>query len=269
MTRTLSLIAAASFVLAVACLSGAAALGWHGLAHHHWGPWGRHWNIHVRDRDGEDVWVGDHNVIADGAQTTREIAWNGGDRLDLDLSADVTFNQGPGPAKLVISGPAEAVQNVELSGSHLQFADDADYSGPLKVTLSAPNVRSFAINGYGDLAINGYDQDELDLDVSGSGNVTAKGKARALKLDISGERRRRRRQPGGRQRRRGHIRLRQGLDRAGQRRGPAHLRRRRNRPHDPPRQAEQRRLRLRPHRRRRRRRAARCAGAARTPRMRP
>jgi hypothetical protein len=186
MTRTISLIAAASFVLAVACLSGAAALGWHGMAHHHWGPWGHGiWNVHVRD-DGKDDWTASHRFTADGAQTTREIAWNGGDSLDLDLGADVTFNQAPGPAKLVISGPAEAVQAVQLSGSHLQFANDVDYSGPLQVTLTAPNVRHFGINGSGQLAINGYDQDELSLDVSGSGNVVAKGKARALKLDISG-----------------------------------------------------------------------------------
>lgn len=187
MTRTLVLISAASFVLAVACLSGAAALGWHGLRHHHWGPWGNGWNIHVRDDNGQDVWVGRHADGADGAQTTREIAWTGGDRLDLDVGADVTFTQGgPGQGKLVITGPAGAVQNLELSGSHLQFANDTDYSGPLKVTMTAPNVKSFAINGSGNLAINNYDQDDLDLDVSGSGNVTAKGKARALKLDISG-----------------------------------------------------------------------------------
>jgi hypothetical protein len=189
MIKSLFIIAGASFVLAAACFAGAAAVGgsdmWWG---HHgpWGPWTRSWNVHVRDDNGRDVWVGDHRDIADGAQTTREIAWNGGDRLDLDIGADVTFTQAPGPAKLTISGPSEAVQAVELSGSHLQFKDDADYSSPLTVTLTAPNVRTFAINGSGDLAINGYDQDDLDLDVSGSGNVTAKGKARALKLDISG-----------------------------------------------------------------------------------
>jgi hypothetical protein len=182
MTRTISLIAAASFVLAVACLSGAAALGWHGFAHHHWG---RNWNVRIDDH-GRNVWLGDHTETAEGAQTTREIAWGGGDRLDLDIGANVTFTQAPGPAKLVISGPGEAVQAVQLSGSHLQFANDLDYSGPLNVTLSAPNVRHFAINGSGELAINGYDQDELSLNVSGSGNVTASGKARALKLDISG-----------------------------------------------------------------------------------
>jgi hypothetical protein len=188
MIKSLFIIAGASFVLAAACFAGAAAFGggpwWWG---HHWGPWGPNWNVDFRDDGGKDRWGAGHNVTADGAQTTREIAWNGGDRLDLDVGADVTFNQAPGPAKLVISGPAEAVQNVELSGSHLQFGNDVDYAGgPLKVTLTAPAVRHFAIKGSGDLAINGYDQDQLDVDVSGSGNVTAHGKARALKLDISG-----------------------------------------------------------------------------------
>ena len=188
MTRTLGLIAVASFVLAVACLSAAAALGWHGFHdHHRWGPLSNNWSVDFRDDDhGKDRWVAGHNVTDDAAQTTREIAWNGGDRLDLDVAADVTFTQAPGPAKLTISGPSEAVQNIVLSGSHLQFANDVDDDGPLKVTLTAPAVRHFAINGSGDLAINNYDQDQLDLDVSGSGNVTAHGKARALKLDISG-----------------------------------------------------------------------------------
>ena len=77
MTRTLVLIAAASFVLAVGCLSGAAALGWHGVTHHNWGPWPHGWNIHVRDHDGDDVTVDDRGAMANGAQTTREIAWNG------------------------------------------------------------------------------------------------------------------------------------------------------------------------------------------------
>ena len=188
MIKSMFIIAGASFVLAAACFAGAAAFGggdqWWG---HHWGPWPHGaWNIHVRDDDRKGEWIADHSFTADGAQTTREIVWNGGDRLDLDIGADVTFTQAPGPAKLTITGPSDAVQAVELSGSHLQFANDIDYSGPLKVTLTAPDVRHFAINGSGALAINDYDQDELDLDVAGSGNVTAHGKARALKLDISG-----------------------------------------------------------------------------------
>ncbi len=270
MTRTLVLIAAASFVLAVGCLSGAAALGWHGVSHHNWGPWGHGhgWNIHVRDHDGDDVTVDDHGAMANGAQTTREIAWNGGDRLDLDIGANVIFNQAPGPAKLVISGPSGAVQDVELSGSHLQFAHDTDDDGPLQVTLTAPNVHSFAINGSGDLAINNYDQDELERRRQRQRQRHRQGQGARAEAGHLRQRRRRRRKPRLRQRRRGHFRLRQGLDRPGERSGPAHLRRRRDRPHEPPVQGEQRRLRLRPHRRRRRRGAdaaglTRAAGASR------
>jgi hypothetical protein len=189
MTKTLSLIAAASFVLAVACLSGAAALGWNGIHHH----LGKHWddNWQVRMGDGKDVrWISHYttNDGADGTSATREIAWNGGDRLDVDLAADVQFIQSPGPAKLVVTGPKDAVDHVVLDGSHLQYADDdGNNSGPIKVTLSAPDVRHFAINGSGGLTIDGFNQDDLDVAVSGSGNVTAKGKARDVKLDISGD----------------------------------------------------------------------------------
>jgi hypothetical protein len=189
MTKTLTLIAAASFVLAVACLSGAAALGWHGVHGHHWN-WGPgNWTMEVRDSD-NDVHTISHfstSDSADGSSATREIAWNGTDKLDVDIDADVQFTQAPGPAKLVVSGPKDAVEHVVLDGSHLQYDDNGDYSGKLKVTLSAPNVSQFAINGSGALAIDGYNQDQLGVDVSGSGDVTAKGKTRQVKLDISGD----------------------------------------------------------------------------------
>ncbi|HEY1751610.1 MAG TPA: DUF2807 domain-containing protein [Caulobacteraceae bacterium] len=188
MTKTLTLIAAASFVLAVACLSGAAALGWNGVHDHHLG-WGHNWSINMDD-GGHDVRSISHystSDSADGSTATREIAWNGTDKLDLDIAADVQFTQAPGPAKLVVTGPKDAVEHVVLDGSHLQYDDDGDYSGKLQVTLSAPNVSRFAINGAGALAIDGYNQDQLAVDVSGSGDVTAKGRTRDLSVDISGD----------------------------------------------------------------------------------
>jgi hypothetical protein len=188
MTKTLTLIAAASFVLAVACLSGAAALGWHGVHGHHWN-FNPNWSVNVRDDDTNEVRTISHFSTSDGADgsATREIAWNGTDKLDIDIDADVQFTQAPGPAKLVVSGPKDAVEHVVLDGSHLEYDDNGDYSGKLKVTLTAPNVSQFAINGSGALAIDGYNQDQLAVDVSGSGNVTAKGKTHQVKLDISGD----------------------------------------------------------------------------------
>jgi hypothetical protein len=186
MTRTLVLIAGASFVLAVACLSGAGALGWNAARHH---PWDN-WNIRLGD-DHDWRFIGHESRTIDdsgsGATATRELTWNGGDSLDIGLPAKVRFTQAPGPAKLVVTGPKDEVDHIVLSGSQLRFDDDGDYDGPLTVTLTAPDVRHFGISGAADLAIAGYAQDDLDIDVSGSGTVTAAGKAKSVKLDISGD----------------------------------------------------------------------------------
>jgi len=189
MIRTLALIAGASFVLAVACLGGASALGAFDVAHHGWnGNWtfdlgdGHHvrWS---RSDDGDN----DSDSKADSTPTTREIVWGGADGLDVDVPADVQFTQAAGPAKLVVTGPKDAIDHLTLSGSHLQFDDDGDYDGRITVALSAPDVHRFALNGDGKLSITGYDQDELDIDVSGHGDVSAKGKTKQAKLDISGD----------------------------------------------------------------------------------
>jgi hypothetical protein len=184
MTRTLLLIAGASFVLAAACLSGAAALGWNGVHRH---GWGHNWNIDFSDDHGQH-WIR-HVDSGDGSgpAATREIAWTGGSEFDNDISADVQFTQAPGPAKLVVTGPKDAVDHIVLNGSHLDFEGDGSYDGPVKVTLTAPDVRHFGLSGSGDLTIANYAQDDLDIEVSGSGDVSATGKARSVKLDISGD----------------------------------------------------------------------------------
>jgi hypothetical protein len=184
MTRTLVLIAFTGFILAVACIAGALALGGHALAGHHWG--GRHWTINW---DGDHAWRGnaDHSVV-DGAAATREIAWPGGDKIEFDVPADVQYTQAAGPAKLVITGPRDALDRLELSGEQLQYRDDDDFNDSrLTIVMTAPDVRHFSISGDNNLSIAGYDQDDLAVEVSGHGNVNAKGKTRAETVDISGD----------------------------------------------------------------------------------
>jgi hypothetical protein len=183
MTRTLVLIAFSGFILAVACIAGALALGGATLLHHHWGA--RHWTV---DWDGDHNWRrgADHSTASGSA--TREIAWPGGDKIEFDVPADVQYTQGPGPGKLVISGPQAALDRLELAGSQLQYRDDDAFDDDrLSVVMTAPDVRRFSISGDNNLTIAGYNQDDLAVDVSGHGEVNAKGKARAVRLDISGD----------------------------------------------------------------------------------
>jgi hypothetical protein len=183
MTRTLVLIAFSGFILAVACIAGALALGGATLAHHHWG--GRHWTI---DWDDQNHWRGNDHAAVAGAAATREIPWPGGDKIEFDVPADVQYTQAAGPAKLVISGPRDALDRLELSGGELQYRDDFDFNdGRLTIVMTAPDVRHFAISGDNNISIAGYNQDDLSVDVSGHGVVSAKGRTRAVTLDISGD----------------------------------------------------------------------------------
>lgn len=180
MIRTLLLIAGAGFVLCVACLAGATALGGPELMSHLHHGWG--WGWVERDHD---AWVQDGQ--AGGAPGRREIAWSGADGLDLEVPADVQFTQGPGPGKLVITGPQDALNRLELSGSHLSYNGDDFEGARLNIVMTAPDVRRFAIEGDGKITIDNYDQDAFTADVSGHGDVTAAGRARTEKVDISGD----------------------------------------------------------------------------------
>ena len=176
MIRTLLLITGAGFGLAAVCFIAVVALGgFHG---------GRQWTWRH-----PHAWPGrfDRDLPdGGGAAGTRQMAWTGGDRLEVDTAANVQFTQAPGPGKLVVSGPKSALDHLVLNGSRLESDDEGWSGGPVTVTMSAPNVRSFSLAGSGELDIANYAQDSLDIDLSGSGRVNAKGKAGSVRLDISG-----------------------------------------------------------------------------------
>lgn len=186
MIRTLLIITGASLVLCIAALGGAAALGGRDLARHG-GSW-TFWD------DGEPHTV---RVLRNdrGPQITRTLAWDGGDRLDVEVAADVTYVQGD-TASVVVSGPKEQVEALRLTAGRLTFGDDDDRIGhvvfgwgdyaPLRITVTAPAVTAFNLSSSGDLLIRDYDQPSLFVAIDGSGEVEATGRTEALELDISG-----------------------------------------------------------------------------------
>lgn len=190
MIRNLIVIAVASFVLAVACFAGVAALGGRDLAEHGW-------TIPARlvDESDNDFHISIGKRRDSGPATTRDLAWSGGPELKIDLPADVSYTQGP-VAGITVSGPKSLVDQVVLVDGALRFKspDGPDSQGlrahfnsdRLTITVVAPAVRAFTLNGSPELDITGYDQPDLTVEINGSGNVTAAGKAEVMTLAIAG-----------------------------------------------------------------------------------
>jgi len=184
MIRVLVMIAVTGFLVSVVTLSTAVAIGGPDLlANAAWGRWGGdgdwNWNDH------HHRW-GHHRWADEGPQATREMAWTGGDTLEIDVPAEVTYSQAPGPGKLTVTGPKEAVDALQIDGGQLRFSGDRHHWADLTIAMTAPAVTRFDLHGSSKLAIEGYKQDKLNLDVSGNADVSAKGEAKALELTISG-----------------------------------------------------------------------------------
>lgn len=199
MIRNLTIIAVASFVLAVACLGTAFAIGGREMIKN--GGWTFPANIHIEDEDSKvTIRPGGELTVEDGrSNIRREIAWTGGESLRIDLPGHIIFTQGP-KAGITVEGPERLALRVAMTGDRLHF--DGDDEGPgfqvigharawsgsddFIIRITAPSVRSFTLNGSGDLDIQSYDQPDLSLTLNGSGEAYAAGKTRAVDLRIAG-----------------------------------------------------------------------------------
>lgn len=196
MIRTLFIIAVAGLVLATASLGGAFALGGRDMARHGW-----EWTF--RDKDGDTVSF-ERDDGTRNPDTTRTLAWTGGQTLTVDLSADVEYVQGDTPG-VTVTGPAQLVEKVRLVDGRLTWADTDGpnhetvvfgrnehgrgiwvHSEEVKIVVTAPAINTFNVEGSASVLLRDYDQDTLSVDISGSGEVSATGRTRALEVDISG-----------------------------------------------------------------------------------
>jgi hypothetical protein len=184
MIRVLVMIAVAGFLVSVVSLSMAVAIGGPDLftdsVWNRWadmdGPWSHDWYPRHGWRHGRDG----------GPQTTRDVAWSGGDTLSVDVPADVRYTQAPGAGKVTISGPEREVSDVVVEDGHIRFDHHGRHWGDLTIVVSAPSVTHFEVNSDGSIAIEDYKQDRLSLEIAGSGNVTAKGEAKGVELSVAG-----------------------------------------------------------------------------------
>ena len=179
MIRTLLIVAAVSLVLAVGCLAGVVASAGGPFWIDETGQVHRVDWRHLDDGDSAD----DRPSQAETGQ--RDFTGFSGHRLVVDLPADVTVTQGP-DTRLTIRGPRDMLDQIHVHDGVIE-ADDVDPGdGRLTVTLTAPEVDHFTLDGDQTLNLKAYDHEQLSVDLSGSGHVSAQGRAKHAALQIEG-----------------------------------------------------------------------------------
>lgn len=179
MVRLLLVVFFVGLVISIGCSATVAALG--GAPYHRWAPgW-----INDGDRHGWG-WRQDYGDDP-GPSTTRDFAWTPEDRLQIDVPADINYTQGP-IAKITASGGQHELDDLEVDGDRIRFRHRHHWEsdGHLELTITAPSVREFQLNGAQKLDISNYAQDSLGLQVNGAAQVNASGSAKDLKLQLNG-----------------------------------------------------------------------------------
>jgi hypothetical protein len=181
MIRTLLIIAAAGLVACVLSVGGFLAVGGIDAVRNGDFEFGPEDHSHVRRGHHPDQ----------GPPARRTLVWTGTDSLQVDLPGEVSFSQAA-TASVVVYGPRALVDQVVVENGRLRLADGGSWThhgmdqDDLRVTITAPGVRRFALNGSGRLEIDDYDQPDLELDVAGSGEVSVRGRTQRADLEIAG-----------------------------------------------------------------------------------
>jgi hypothetical protein len=116
---------------------------------------------------------------------TREIPWDGSRTVSLGVEADLHYVQSAGPATLVARGPQRSLSTLVVSGGHVQ--DGLLHTGArLELTLRAPQVSGFVVNGKSRLVIESFDQPQLSVAAEGRASVEAAGRAGEITLALQG-----------------------------------------------------------------------------------
>jgi hypothetical protein len=178
MTRPLLLVAACAFVAMLVCFAIARAMGplvfndyW---VDHNWGgPWrGMH---------------GSRGPVLDpsGPTATRVLTWPGGTELRVVVPATIEYRQGS-PAHVEVSGPKNEIDHVVVDDEVIRFDARFRDPQPIRIVMTAPDVREFGLAGAQTFTATGLDQDEIEFNLAGAGKVNASGRARSIDLKMAG-----------------------------------------------------------------------------------
>ncbi|GAA0649820.1 GIN domain-containing protein [Brevundimonas lenta] len=195
MIRNLLVITGVGGVIALAGITGAFALAGNDVSHNDWT-----WVVTDDEAGGNSHFRVERGPAA--ADTVRTINWNGGDSLSVDVPGRVTYVQGS-EAGIRITGPKSLVDRVRFEDGRLSvaYSDEPERSyvrlnrngvnvwsdtEALRITVTAPAVKTFQMAEPGQLNIRDYDQPTLTVTANGSGKVVAEGRADRADVTVNG-----------------------------------------------------------------------------------
>ena len=116
---------------------------------------------------------------------SREIPWDGSHSLSLGVRSAVRYVQTEGAGKVIARGPHRSVSTLIVSDGEIR--DQLLHTGAtLEITVIAPAISEFHVNGGSRLSIEGYDQKGLTLSTEGSAAVEASGRADEVSIEMTG-----------------------------------------------------------------------------------
>jgi len=116
-----------------------------------------------------------------------EWAWDGSDGLGIGLVGAKVHYVPTGPARIVITGPDEALAQVRVGQGQIRWCDDCRAIRGLEVTVSGVTLRHVALSGADEsIQLGRLDQDQLHLSLAGTGEIDAGGRIDQLSISLAG-----------------------------------------------------------------------------------
>jgi hypothetical protein len=116
-----------------------------------------------------------------------EWEWDGSDGLGISLVGAKVRYVPTLPARVVITGPNEALERVRVGQGQVRWCDNCRAIKGLEVIVSGVTLHNVALNGADiDIQLGRLNQDRLSLSLSGTGEIGAAGRVDRLDASIAG-----------------------------------------------------------------------------------
>ena len=125
-------------------------------------------------------------VIAGATATSRDLEWDGSDKVELVVFSDASYTPGT-DMKLHASGDPQVLAHLRIKNGKI----DLDCHGwrdrdQIKLILPGREFREFAIAGRSDLKLDRMNQASLKAKIAGTGTIAADGRIDDLRIDVAG-----------------------------------------------------------------------------------